>query len=1202
MQRLKDFPPNLQDVIFVASTASDDVGLFSRSKAPLSSDLPAEKITNIFTTTAMANDSRRAQMPMTESMDSTSPIGTALDLSAKEKVPRPLPGEETDLSPGPLPALMILNNEGTLSSWWIVYGESIRQGTTYPGLVAEGNRTQLHSQSGQSTPALGSAATPTAPAFGQTGFGATSSGQGFGALNQPNGSLFGSGNAPTTIGGNPFSNTSSFAKPQSPWMTGGPTSGAPQAAISSFGKPSFGSTTTIGVSTQGPAFGSAGGIGKSASPWGAASTGGPQTGGSVFGQSGGLGMRSGSAFGTAPTTNPFGSTDPSKSPFATFAKGGGFAAAAAQTGGESPFAKAGTGAAFGSTMEADTGFGGIPQKKLDAAPSVFSTSGFTLGSTFTGDGSAKTDGPKPAANQFNSMFGNAFGGALGEAQKTVSEPQTKEADMDDGDSDMAPSEGSSDSPFQPERTTEATKSNSSKTQLPDTTPPKAGGLFGTQAQEKTTPAAVQNSAPASSFFGKPILTETSKPETQPPETQPPKVGGFFGTQAQEKTTPAAVQTSALVSTSFGKSTLTTTPQSTPKKPTEAPQPSDTPPSPQIKAEPEESETPAGVSKSIPEAPLPPESTSKAAYAPGDSSNSSKSSPEDAPAPPNQTPSRTKLDNEEKQPQQGSDSPEDAPLPPDFVQSKTKPKERESAAEEDTALPADDEDEGWDGEGSGVDVAQEINSITDPNQSVGVTPESSFGASFERSPLGEMFSKVPRQPARQNVKSLFGEVGQPSAPYLPPPTRTKESPRSPSPVRLFPPTENLRPDNARSVSAPGRPTNFMASRKPGAKKPSSTLRSQPTVQQQRQRDLEAIIAQRTRRQEEEEQDLSDREDERVREELETELEGTKTLDEFVAHQDYVGNVTKPGIPGQIEKVYRDVNSMVDTLGLNARSLKAFVKGHSEQAKDGGRSMEDLDHEDWCLMEVADLGTLENQLAEHLHHGRLQDVQQKLDVCRDMRKDLARIRTKRADITRFFNAKYDPEGSEALRAAPLSAEYAEQQHTLRRNFANVQKLIAQAEENITFLRTSLAARDTSNGKGVPLKKPTVEAVTNTILKMTSMIEKKSGDIDVLENQMRKLQFTSINQTSSREGSPYTLATSVDQLSGLMNATSLATGTAESPGSTFRRSIGDHGTPRKRMSAITPDEVSRLRAKTKRRKEVSRMMQEAFLRTGPRIRTLD
>jgi len=1187
MQRLKDFPPNLQDLILVASTASDDVGLFSRSKAPLSSDLPAEQITNVFTTTTMANDARRAILPMAEDLGGTSPIGTALDLSAKENVPRPLPAEEMDSSPGPLPALMVLNNEGILVAWWIVYAESIRQGTAYPGLVAEGSQTH---QASQPTPAFGAAATPTTPAFGQTGFGTTSPAGELSSLNKPSGALFGGGNAPSAIGGSPFGNSSALGKPQSPWATSGPTSGASHAAPSSFGKPSFGSPAAAGGLTQAPAFGTTGGLGKSASPWAAPPTGVAQTGGSIFGQSGNLGMRSGSAFGGVSATNPFGSNVPASSPFASFTKGGGFAQAAAQVGGESPFAKAGTEASFESTMDTDTNFGGTPQKKVDATLSAFPTSDFKLGSTFVGDGSVKVDVTKSMAKHGGFGFG-PLGSALDEVRHDVSEPQTKEADMEDDDSSVVSNDDSLD-PAQPEKMAQATTPAQASNEPSDTSPPKAGGFFGTQTQQKTTPAAVQNSAPAPSLFDR----ITPKSETQPAQTQPLKVGGLFGTQAQGNSTPAAVQTSAPVPSIFGKSTSTTTPQSTPQKVAETPKPSDTPPSPEIKAEPEDSETPTGLLKSIPEAPLPPESTSKTAYAPGDSSNSSKSSLDDAPLPPDWTPARTKLSKEEKPPSEGTASPEDAPLPPDFNLPKPKPKQTKSPTQEETALPSDEDDEGWDDEGSGVDVAQEIGSTT------GVTPESSFGASFERSPLGELFSKILRQPARQKVTALFGEVGQPSAPYLPPPTKSQESPRSPSPVRSVPPTENLRPQKARSVSPASRPPNFMNSRKPGAKKTTSTLKTQPSVQQQRQRDLEAILAQRTKRQEEEEQDLSDGEDERVREELDLDLEATKTLDDFVAHQDYVGNITKPGIPGQIEKVYRDINSMVDTLGLNARSLKAFVKGHSELAKNGGRSMEDLNNEDWCLIEIAELGTLEEDLKNRLDDGRLQDVQQQLDVCKEMRKDLAKLQPKRTEIKRYIDAKGDPEQQEVIRAAPLSAEYAEQQHALRKNFANVQKLIAEAEKHITLLRTSIAAHDTSNSQGSPLRRPTVEAVTNTILKMTSMIQKKSGDIDVLENQMRKLRFSSINRPISREGSPFNAAASVDQLSSLLNATSLASGAVESPGSTFRRSTGDRGTPRKRMSAISPDEILGLRARTKRRKEVSHMVQEAFLKTGPRLRPLD
>ncbi|GJC92481.1 nuclear pore complex subunit [Colletotrichum higginsianum] len=118
--RLKDFPPNLQDLLIVASTASPDIGLLSRAKSPLTADHPVDTA-GVFTTTELADDSKRASLPMNDSFENTVPIGAALDLSSKDKVYKPLPAdEEIEDSPGPLPGLWVLNHEGVLSSWWIV--------------------------------------------------------------------------------------------------------------------------------------------------------------------------------------------------------------------------------------------------------------------------------------------------------------------------------------------------------------------------------------------------------------------------------------------------------------------------------------------------------------------------------------------------------------------------------------------------------------------------------------------------------------------------------------------------------------------------------------------------------------------------------------------------------------------------------------------------------------------------------------------------------------------------------------------------------------------------------------------------------------------------------------------------------------------------------------------------------------------------
>ena len=1152
MQRLKDFPPNLQDLIVVASTTSADIGLFTRAKTPLVTESASENIINVFTTTVMAIDSRRAQLPMSESMEDTSPIGTVIDLSAKEEVLRPLPGEEMDSSPGPVPALMVLNNEGILSAWWIIYADSIRQGTTFPGLVSEGSQAPSQPQNNSQPTMFGSTISQAAPVFGQTAQTAPTS-TSFGAASKPASSIFGGGSSVGPSTSSAFGAPSAPGSSPSPWTSSGFTNTNSQSGLSSFGKPSFGGPSTMGTPSSGPAFGAAGGIGKNAFPWGTAGSGAPNTGGSVFGQSGGLGMR-GPVLGAPTTSGMFGSgssTEQSQGGFASFAKGTCFLASPSPGESKSAFAKASIGPPPSSTMDTEMPFGGVPQKSEDAPKGLLSTSGFTLGSTFTGDGSDLKDSSKPMDNTKGSLFGDGFHSALGEVQKDAPAAQSKEATMTEDDSDMAGSE-SSEEPPQRGTETPGAKNVQPQTQVPKTSTPKTGGLFGTQSQNTSTPAAVQSSVPTPSIFGK-----------QAPQT--------------------------------------TTPAETPQKQSESPRDSQTPPSPSIKPEPEDQETPAGVSKSIPEAPLPPESTSKVSYAPGDSSSSSKSSAEDAPLPPDWSPSKTKLRSVEKPPEDSEESADDggdAPLPPEFLPSKLKSSASESEAEQESELPSDGEDDGLDDEGSGVDVAQEITPTSDPRESPRITPGSSFGPSFGPSPLGGVFSKV--QQPRQSVKSLFGEVSQRDVPVLPPPSRTQESPRSPSPVRLMPPGGGPRPDNARSISAPMQPQNTTG-RHRSALPPNNM--SVANAQDQRHKDKHAVwAAQQARQQIEEEQDLSDREDEKVREELENEVEATKTLDDFLAHQDYIGTVTKPGIHGQIEKVYRDVNSMVDTLGLNARALQGFVKGHETLAKNGDRSIEDLADDDWCLVEIDDLVSLEGQIEDQLSKGRLADVQGKLDACRELRNDLAKLRKRRTEVRRAIEAIPGEDEANALKLAPLSADQSSKQNETRKNYTKVQKLIADAEENLTLLRARLASLDPGEGRAPTTKKPTVEAVTRTINKMTSMVEKRSGDIDFLEAQMRKLRFAPVNQDSSREGSPSAGGAATAKMPLVQALQSPVSGLIKSASTNPRRSTGDGGTPRRRMSGITPEEVARYRTKVQRRREVNQIMREAFAKAGPRVRTLE
>ncbi|KAL9032193.1 MAG: hypothetical protein Q9214_008077, partial [Letrouitia sp. 1 TL-2023] len=249
---------------------------------------------------------------MAEDDTDTYPIGVAMDLSSTEKVPRPLPGEEIDESSGPLPAIMILNNEGVLASWWIVYAASVRQNTTYPGLVAAGGSQSLplSQVSANKSPFTDSGYQQNNSAFGQSAFRAAS----FTSVspNKPPTPAFGTSESTSS---NPaFGTSSTLGSQKSPWASAVATS-TPQTGVA--------------------AFGATGGLGQRVSPWGPPSSTG-QTPTSTFGQSSELEMRTGAAFSDTTTPGVLGSNSqtpmPSSGGFASFAKGSvsGFAAAVPQ--------------------------------------------------------------------------------------------------------------------------------------------------------------------------------------------------------------------------------------------------------------------------------------------------------------------------------------------------------------------------------------------------------------------------------------------------------------------------------------------------------------------------------------------------------------------------------------------------------------------------------------------------------------------------------------------------------------------------------------------------------------------------------------------------------------------------------------------------------------------------------------------------------
>lgn len=1261
--RLRNFPPNLDDLLLVVSSASTDVGTIAKSKTPLAPNMAS----GVFNRTEIETESRRAILPLSGYID-TSPIGFALDLSSKEIVNKPIPNDDlVSETKGPLPAVMILNNEGVLSAYWIVYTESVHGGTTYPGLTVA-----LSTAPAQTTPSAptGFASQPSA-AFGTpVGPGTFGAASGLGQK----ASVWGSPSPSSTNSSVPGFGKPAFgsaAAPQSTNAFGAPSatasthsvfgSSATRPTSAAFGTPSFGSPSVPSVPSS---FGNSGFAAQKASAWtsNSASSTAPST---TFGSSGFPAAK------TSPWTSsaaPSSTAPQTSGGFASFAsKPAGFAAAAAS--GPSVFgstASAAQGSVFGSTAPATQGsvfgsnaaapqsvfgapsqaapsgsptanpFGPKPttlnpfaasstpatpahnpfasaSKPENSGPGAFSggSSGFRVSSSFKPDTSSVVEEPEELSTGANtSMFGSGFASTLNDASIT------KPANL--SDADMVPPRVAAKPSFPPTTTSSIFGNKQPASKIPTPT----ASTFGSSSNAQK---------PSTESFG------SSTPVSKPPST------GLFGSGTPGKSSTTSTASAHKTGFGFGQ-TSSVAPQnsgfsfanlSTDSAPTAAQAPSQT----KVKDEP--SSESAGISHDIPEAPLPPDSSSKTAYEAGDTSGSfsaRSSVGNDAPLPPAWEPSKPKPSEEFDAPLPPAWEPSkpkapaesDAPLPPDWSAGPSKSALSQDVAEkaasglnlpcnlptgsendEESTYSESGEEEGGGGptdeeEGSGEDVTKDLSPTLDASQ----TPQSSFGQVKTESPDNPFLTVEKSNNTRP--RQLFGEVG--SAPVLPPPKpKPIASPRSPSPIRSAVPNRLTRPDSSRSVSAPGMASQLLGSQRLPNKQAAPTAPSQSTFEislEERRKEEKRKAALRERKEAEEARALIDEEDLRMQQYLAQPIEAKKTLGEFVAHVDSTAHSSMDSIPEQVEAVYRDINSMIDTLGLNARSLKEFAKGQEEGEKDRryriDLEVEELkDEDEWCLVEVPAFShVIEKQLSKDLQDGCIKDVASKLLVIGELQKDLGKLHAKHQDVEKLMISRMDPEQLAISRAQPLSAEQVAQQHDLRKLFTTFQKLLSDVEQELSVLKAKLVSHAAATGNASGKPGPTIDAVMRTVAKMTSMAEKRSGDVDVLEGQMRKLRMDSVG-AGSRENSPFT----TPARSSVRKPNSSSTyGLFYTPESTKDDHRGFHNSlmsstssfsraspDRRKLSGYSSEEKTLLRENMARKKEVTDRLRAAMQKCG-------
>lgn len=1152
--RLRDYKPNLKDVLIVSSTASADVGLVTRSDQPFAKD---DNSNGQFTTTEISNDSQKAAVPLRDSVDDTSVIGLAPDLSSNESVYGPIQGEEEEFpeSSSPLPGLFLLNHDGVLCAWWLIYNQAIKQKLPYSGLVSVSQDQQPSGPTSTPSPqksGLGQASpAPQQPAFGQSGFGQSSS---FGAA--------------------------SFGKP-----AGGPSFGSTSTmGATAFGKqsaPAFGSPSPMGGGASAPAFG------KPSNP--APSFGTPSQPGSGFGTAGTPGQPAfgQSGFGNAPS--PFGKpSTPAKSLLGTGnnSTGGGFSSfsgGSAGGGGFSSFATAKPGDSSFSKPSGQSGFGKASEPSTFGQPAASSPFSQPSGGSGFGKPSEPSMFGKPAAN---SPFSSA---GTNEVKNPFGKPQNgspfASAGTEQQNNPFGKSSGTTETnnPFGTQKKSDFVLGSSfkpDKTSAKDAPKPdksSSGALsFGTSFGDMVSKSGKASPSEES------MVSDDSEPE-EPAKKEPFSIFGgkpssMFGAptslNGKSNTTETTKSTFSFAKNNTNTTTTSSTTQNQVTSPLSAP--SDKTETPKR----EQSVSTPTFSSSF-DTPLPPDPMSRASYAPGDtsaSSNVSKSSVEDAPLPPDFTagkkssvPQDAPLPPDFLGKKKSSDKAEDAPLPPDFVTKKapaktddaplppdflSKPKKAESppAAPEEAPLPpdftkvksepveepvpvpdgsdADSEGDASDFSDSGEEITHDETKIPSPKPSA----ESSFGGLSEKSATGGFFSGAPKvapsQEGQKPPRQLFGEI--PKQPLLPPPgpvaQNNREPYRSPSPTRvnsqkntMFSKRPEQRKEAGSALATRKASLTQVAESKGQLRKPSH---SSQNVKTRAKHEVQGTQGYEEEEEEEEALSLSDDdEDERLRADLARPVEPVATLDPFLPHQNYAGETAKPGVPGMIERLYRDINSMVDTLGINARSLDSYLlyqqrpqlsdvqewvkilKSEQPQAiLDEKASLQDITKIDGAMV------ALESSLKDQ----RVQGVEEKLKQSGELlAKDLLALRGQLVGLQKILDTHTN---TGSVIAAPLSAEQAMLQQDLRTGFTDLQAKMAGLEDGVSLLRAKLADIPRADGTSTSnRKRPTVEAVASTIATMMSMAESKSSDIDVLEAQMRKLGVDISLASNSREGTP-------------------------------------------------------------------------------------
>ncbi|RKF81448.1 hypothetical protein GcM3_035018 [Golovinomyces cichoracearum] len=1199
MLRLRDFPPSLQDMIIVASTASTDIGLLTRSKVPLAKNKPAELITDVFTMTEMSDDSRRAQLPFSAQSGDTSPIGVSLDLSSCDKVYKPIPGGEISESSGPVPILMVLNNEGILASWCIIYSESIRQKSVYPGLTAASSTAPSLSNSfggGDTNSTFGSATTPT-PVFGS---------------------------ASQLTSGSTFGTTSNLGTGAPRWGT--------VSTQESFGidAPVFGQST-FGSNTKTPLVSSAFGaatfgkpsvpsFGARASVWANQSNNAPNT---AFGSTIDAEKKE-HIFGTS--NQSIGRENSVSSGFASFASSNAFLSSNNQSSSMKSIFKTQSSNPFNSHS------GELEQSKKSAVLDSFgsvSPGNFVLGTTFNSEPNTKTEEAQKEQSQTNHFFGNEIIASLDSSQdldaakscqeKTSDDLREKEDKQKITSMNLKPGPNptstksnqflsSSDSSLVTERPYTSHEISSVKSSSVDEKIDQIPESEGSESLDTTkyVPEPPLPPDPIAQNYQSPQnLTHTNNNLNLLKSLDSKKMHSISNKE-EEICTENFSETSDLnnyekqerdltLQSDEGNDEFAQSPVSTIQREDDVLFEDQAYHVNNVDSEFEEEEEDEDDDD---------EENNVEEYD-GDDDNNSKPISDIS----------NKEVSHEKFAKRSSFHSEINQLSPessyDIIEN--------NAMEGNIFIEASKNEIN---DAAGITFSEKkhsnkyqiapLSSSSDPqavsDKLESFNPPSTKIIAEESTPISESKKSSESKEINEDQSFTFVKSQQEAAQKL---QAKLVAQREAEENRCYEIMAKIKLEEQRHIE--------LVARREAEEKRRNDVIAQRIAEEKRRNELKALWeAEEKRREElraqkeaEEKQALVDSDDVCMQKFLASDLEPTTRLNDFVAHSDYVSSTSADSIPAQVETVYRDINSMIDTLGLNARSLKEFTIAHTENRKVEGRNREDLKEDSgWVLGEIETLSSIiENDLYQELEKERVRELGKKVEVCRDLQKHLIKLRSRHNDIKKIIATSQDLNHIAIARAQPLGIKQAEQQHDLRQKFMNFQKLLLEAEDSLAVLNAKIVAQSNINNRSNGSAGPTVEAVMRTIAKLTNMAEKRSGNVDVLEGLMRKLKLNSsagnyyqdVNTTPVKQGLSHGDLTSSKNNS-YFTPKHLITSLNQSSLLSSVGSFSQISPPRRKLSGYTSEEKTKLRSKLDRKKEVAFRLRHALESTGMRVRVIE